>query len=134
MKEVLKEGVWAPKAPPGQDAVRQERGHTALAVSPRVSLLLGTSTREATVNTDGRGHHWHSSGVLSAPGKDGGARLLSATPAPEHQSTRGSPEQPVPRAWAEGRFQQGLLGPVWQPPGGPGHVVSRASPDHGHEP
>jgi len=31
------------------------------------------------------------------PGRTG-ARLLSATPAPEHQSTCGSPEQPVPRA------------------------------------
>lgn len=64
----------------------------------------------------------------------GGGRLLLATPAPERQSTHGSPEQPVPRAWAEGRSQRGLRGPVWQPPGGPGHVVSRASPDHGHEP
>lgn len=77
------------QAPPGQNAVRQERGHTALAVSPQVSLLLGTSTREATVNTDGDADT--AAFFRSAQRSwEGWGPLLSATPAPEHQSTRGS--------------------------------------------
>lgn len=87
VKEVLKEGLGAQ----GATWTRRCQAGTwpySPGRLPAGSLYCWGQAREATVNTDGRGHHWHSSGVLSAPGKDGGPTPLGHTP--EHQSTRGS--------------------------------------------